>query len=862
MTATLTQQSIQSHTPMMQQFLTIKQQHPEHLLFYRMGDFYELFFEDALIAAKALNITLTQRGKSSGKPIPMAGVPYHAAEQYLAKLLAKGHMVAICEQVGEVNASKGPVAREVVRILTPGTLSDSFLLPETSDQIIVSINTQKGRFSMASLDLSAGRFHVLSYASIHELTQDLNKLQPAEALIHPDLAQLDLGLTQTRKAYQSAYDFAPQACKKHLCDHFGCTDLDAFGCAHDPLAIGAAGCLLHYVIQTQKQGLKHIQKLTTVSPQDYLKLDSQTCKHLDLIAHQQGQHQHSLLANINRTQTHMGARKLRRWLLRPLNNHESLNQRLDAVSTLLDSDHTPTLQTNLEHFADLERIGARIALGSARPHDLLQLQQTLTRLPTLQTITQALPALEPFCNQLTPMPHTVDLLERALNPDCPNLIRDGGVIASGFNAKLDQLRQISEESDSFLAEMEAKEQQKTGLTNLKFAYNKIHGFYIELSKTHAEKVPDYYQRRQTLKNVERYTIPELRDFENQFLSAHSQALSHEKALYHELLLTLCQDLTTLNHNANAIARLDILSAFATLARTQQWTRPTLTTQRGIKLEQARHPIIENAQNKPFVANDCNLSAKQCMQIITGPNMGGKSTYMRQTALIVILAHIGCFVPAKQATIGPIDRIFTRIGAGDDLAKGRSTFMVEMIETAFIINHATANSLILLDEIGRGTSTYDGLAIAWAVAAHLAQLGAFTLFATHYHELTALSQQQPCVHNVHVSAQQEDDTILFLFKVQPGAASKSFGLAVAKLAGMPAAVLNCAQQQLNHLEQPAAQKRRRQPQTLPLPIEATTNTAADHPALQQLKALNPDELTGPQALMQLYALKEQLSNQVS
>jgi DNA mismatch repair protein MutS len=850
-------QNIAQHTPMMQQYLTIKKEHPETLLFYRMGDFYELFFEDALCAAKALNITLTQRGKSSGEPIPMAGVPYHAADQYLAKLLAQGYCVAICEQVGDVQTSKGPVARAVTRILTPGTLSETHLLPETQDQVIVAINQYKKTWGLASLDFSSGRFWVTTFTTLSALKQELARLQPAECLLHPDLDSKTLALEHARVSYQSTYDFAPQACQNHLYQHFGCSNLDAFGCSTMPEAIGAAGCLIHYVTQMHKQTLHHIQNLTTLNHNQALGLDAQTCTHLDLINNQHGHQKHTLFHQLNQTKTHMGARKLRRWILRPLRNHASITQRLNAVQALLAGNQLSPIQTLLEHSADLERISSRIALLQARPHDLLQLNQTLMQLPKLSAIITPIKELMPFCNQLTPLPHLTKLLTCALDPNCPNLIRDGGVLATGFDQQLDQLRMLSQQATTVLAEMETKERAKTKLSTLKFAYNKIHGFYIELSKTQANQAPAYYQRRQTLKNVERFTMPELTAFENQVLSAHSQALSHEKALYQKLLLTLQQDLSALQDNANALARLDILTAFAHLAQTQNWICPQLTTTPGIQLTQARHPLLEDQPDQPFVPNDCTLSQQQSMHLITGPNMGGKSTYMRQTALLVILTHIGCFVPAQQAIIGPIDRIFTRIGAGDDLALGRSTFMVEMIETAFILNHATANSLVLLDEIGRGTSTYDGLALAWAVAEQLSTLGALTLFATHYHELTALAQQYPNVCNLHATASQQEDMIVFLFKMMPGAAAQSFGLAVAKLAGLPKQTLERAHHKLKQLENKPAEKKtslKNQQQKLPPPI--VSNKQPD-PIHKLLKTLDPDMLTGPQALTWLYKLKQHL-----
>ena len=790
-----------THTPMMQQYLRIKAEHPDMLLLYRMGDFYELFFDDAKHAAQLLDLTLTHRGQSAGTPIPMAGVPYHAVENYLARLVKKGESVAICEQIGDPATSKGPVEREVTRIITPGTLTDDALLEAKRDNLLLAVHQKRKSFGLAWVDLSGGRFHLLEVADADQLLAEITRLQPAEILLQASFTSLHLHDLSTINI-RPEWDFDLKRAHHLLCEQFKVTDLSAFGERDYPIAFPAAGCLLAYLQMTQRQALPHLNAMTLEQSHDYLQLDAATQRHLELFTNNQGGRDNSLLASIDHTACAMGSRLLKRWLGRPLRQRAALQHRQLAITELFEKKQSTILHPLLRQVCDVERIVSRVALKTARPRDVLQLRQTLGLLPELHAIIAQNQAnlMTTLTHQLTPLPELHTLLSRALVENPPMLIRDGGVIATGFDKTLDELRELSNDATDKLLAMEQAEKQRSGLSTLKFGYNRVQGYYIELSRSQSEKVPLNYQRKQTLKNVERYITPELKAFEDTVLSAQSKALLREKWLYECLLDELHQSMTSLTQIAQAAAQLDVLSNLAERAASLNWHCPELVDEPGIMIQAGRHPVIEQLLQEKFIANDLHLQPEQQVLLITGPNMGGKSTYMRQNALIVLLAHIGSFVPAQHVRLGPIDKIFTRIGASDDLASGRSTFMVEMTETAHILRQATAESLVLIDEIGRGTSTHDGMALAYACCAYLANtIKAYTLFSTHYFELTTLPQAFPCVRNVHLAATLTNGGIAFLYHVEPGHASRSYGLEVAALAGIPAEVLTLAHQQLTRVQ---------------------------------------------------------------
>ncbi|PWW15231.1 MULTISPECIES: DNA mismatch repair protein MutS [Pseudidiomarina] len=785
-----------AHTPMMQQYLRIKAEHTDCLLFYRMGDFYELFYTDAKRAAELLDISLTQRGASNGQPIPMAGVPYHAAEGYLARLIELGESVAICEQVGDPATSKGPVERQVVRVLTPGTITDEALLKDHAEQLLVAIHPAEP-IGIACLDMASGRFSILEVADREQLQAELERLQPAEVL-YPDtheFSQRELACSCIRR--RPDWEFETTSAIEQLLRQFQVAHLDGFGVSHLPAAIGAAGAILSYVRSTQRAALPHITAIVAERQADAIMLDAATRRNLELVRSFSGQ-KTSLYHVLDNTSTAMGSRLLQRWLQRPLRQHQLLQQRYEAVASLQHSE-LAELKRVLRQVGDLERIITRIALRSARPRDLARLRQALQSLPKLKQLLDS-PALAHWQQAVAELPELTALLERAIVATPPLLIRDGGVIAPHFDDELDDYRQLAEGATDVLQHIETRERQRTGIHTLKIGFNKVHGYYLEASRAASNQIPAEYQRRQTLKNVERYIIPELKTYEDKVLNSQSRALAREKWLYEQLLEQLAEHLVTLQKTAQSIAEVDVLRGFAEHALTHNYQRPQLSEQTQIRLQQARHPVIERMQTEPFIANDVELNPERRLLLITGPNMGGKSTYMRQTALLAIMAHCGCFVPAKEAVFGPIDRIFTRIGASDDLASGRSTFMVEMTEAANILHNATAQSLVLMDEIGRGTSTYDGLALAWACAEALADNNrSLTLFATHYFELTqTIGQQSGCI-NVHVEATEHDEHIVFQHKVSEGAASRSFGVQVAQLAGLPTSVLKQARLHLQQLE---------------------------------------------------------------
>jgi DNA mismatch repair protein MutS len=840
---------------MMQQYLRIKAEHHDILVFYRMGDFYELFYQDAHKASELLDITLTSRGQSAGEPIPMAGVPVHAVEQYLAKLVRLGQSAAICEQIGDPAASKGPVERKVVRILTPGTLTEEALLQERRDNLLVALHRDdEGYYGVASLDLSAGRFLVQEFSGEEALLGEMERLQPAELLVSENLSLAPSLQRLSGLRRLAEWHFDTESAARQLNRQFGTHDLSGFGCQDMPVAVGAAGALLQYVKDTQRAALPHLRGLRTEHYQDSVIMDAATRRNLELDQAQSGHKQHSLIAVLDKTVTAMGGRMLRRWLHRPLRDREILIRRHQCLESLLQARLFETVREQLRGCCDIERILSRIALKSARPRDLSSLRDTLARLPQLQTALRSDndPLLGELSARIQEHPKVVKLLRKALPDIPPALARDGGVIASGYDSELDELRRLSEQSDQILLEMETAERERSGIANLKIRYNRVHGYYIEVSRTQSERVPDNYQRRQTLKGVERFITPELKQHEDRVLSARSKALEREKSLYNALLDELAEQLQPLANCADGLAELDVLTNLAERAESLNWSRPALIDEPGIVVTGGRHPVIEHFTEQAFVPNDVTLDDGRRMLIITGPNMGGKSTYMRQTALIVLLACMGSFVPADQASIGPIDRIFTRIGASDDLASGRSTFMVEMTETANILNNASRDSLVLMDEIGRGTSTYDGLALAWAVAKELSEIGAYTLFATHYFELTSLPDEIPATANVHLDAVEHGERIVFLHAVRNGPANRSYGIQVAALAGVPEKVLEHGRRMLNELEANPAHvvnSGGRNGQ-----IDLFTKQE-EHPLVDALHGIEPDELTPRQALDLLYKLKE-------
>jgi DNA mismatch repair protein MutS len=854
---------LSEHTPVMQQYLRIKSQHPDVLLFYRMGDFYELFYEDARRAAALLDITLTARGQSAGAPIPMAGVPFHALDSYLSRLVRKGESVAICEQLADPG-TKGPIERQVVRIVTPGTVTDAALLAERAETLLASLVREGARFGLAWLDLAAGRFTVIQGEGESGVAAELERLKPAELLLAEGTAHAGDASAGTAVRMRPPWHFELASASRLLTDQLGTLDLKGFGADELPLAIRAAGALLQYVRDTQRSALPHIRALHVEERTDALLLDAASRRNLELDASLSGRDDATLLAVIDACVTAMGSRQLRRWLNRPLRSQPLLRERYHAIGALIERRRFGELRPQLADVGDVERILARVALRSARPRDLTQLRSALNALPALRATLAGLdsPLPERLRGRIGEHPAAVGLLGAAIAAEPAAMVRDGEVIAAGFDAGLDELRRIATHTDEFLLDLEKRERERTGLAGLKLGYNRVQGFFIEIARRDAERVPKDYIRRQTVKSAERFITAELKSFEDKVLGARTLALARERELYEAVLTQLIDDLGPLQATAAAIAEIDALASLAERACALEWTLPELTSEPCLAIEAGRHPVVERFSAAPFVPNDLRLDAGRRMLIITGPNMGGKSTYMRQAALIVLLAHMGSYVPAGRAVLGPLDRIFTRIGAADDLAGGRSTFMVEMTETANILNNATASSLILLDEIGRGTSTFDGLSLAWAVARDIARrVRAFTLFATHYFELTTLAAEAEGCANVHLDATEHGDGIVFLHAVKDGPANRSYGLQVAQLAGVPVKVIGEARQYLETLE---AQRDRaacggltpgggNAQAQLPLggPAKADAVRAA-------LAALDPDELTPKAALEALYRLRRLLA----
>lgn len=853
-------------SPMMQQYLAIKSQHADKLVFYRMGDFYELFLDDAVEAAKLLDITLTTRGQMDGVPIKMAGVPFHAAEQYLARLVKMGKSVAVCEQVGEVGAGKGPVERKVVRIVTPGTLTDAAFLEDKETNRIAAVNIDKKHIAIAWASLQSGEFKT-KLTTADKLADELARLQAAEILL-PEGKSLPDGFQAnfSNITRLNPWQFAADAGAKLLTEYFGCQDLHGFGLdgKEHEAAVGAAGALLNYIRLTQNLMPQHLDGISLETDSQYIGMDAATRRNLEITQTLSGKKSPTLFSILDGCATHMGSRLLTLWLHHPLRSRAHIRARQEAVAAL-ESQYKP-LQCRLKSIADIERIAARIAVGNARPRDLAALRDSLFALSEIELSAEGSSLLETFKAIFPETLPVAETLKAAVMPEPAVWLKDGGVINQGYSAELDELRHIQNHGDEFLLELEARERERTGLSTLKVEFNRVHGFYIELSKTQAGQAPADYQRRQTLKNAERFITPELKTFEDKVLTAQEQALALEKRLFEALLKEVQTALPQLQKAAKAAAALDVLSTFAAIAAEHGFVRPEFADYPVIRIENGRHPVVEQ-QVRHFTANHTDLNHKHRLILLTGPNMGGKSTYMRQVALIVLLAHTGSFVPADSARIGPVDQIFTRIGASDDLASNRSTFMVEMSETACILHHATEQSLVLMDEVGRGTSTFDGLAIAHAVAGHLLQKNkSFSLFATHYFELTRLPETCAAAVNMHLSALEQGRDIVFLHQIQPGPAGKSYGIAVAKLAGLPNRALKAAQKYLDELESQAADA---QPQLdiFNLAPEgrggSDTGTPADDDAgsrsdgilTETLNRLDPDKLTPLEALSELYRLKE-------
>lgn len=848
------------HTPMMQQYFRIKAEHPDQLVFYRMGDFYELFYDDAKRAAQLLDISLTARGKSGGDPIPMAGIPHHAAEGYIAKIVRAGESVVICEQFGDPATSKGPVERKVARIVTPGTLSDEAFLDASQDNILLAVHAVNSRMGLALLDISCGRFSLLEVDSNEALLAELERLKPAELLYNDEAGLTDLLKGRRGARPQAPWHFELETAQRLLCQQFNTQDLQGFGCSELTVALAAAGCLLQYAKDTQRSALPHIRRLQVETRDDTLIMDAATRRNLEIDLNLAGGKENTLASVLDKTATAMGSRMLRRWLNRPLRNKQTLLSRQQALFWLKQDYRYDGLLDTLKQIGDIERILSRVGLGSARPRDLERLKTALQTLPEVQsaladnTLPNHLTALQ---TAIGSFPEEAELLARAIIENPPVVIREGGVIAPGFDEELDDLRNISENAGDYLIKLEQQERERTGIATLKVGYNRVHGYYIEISKGQASEAPADYIRRQTLKNAERFITPELKTFEDKALSAKSRALAREKALYEELVATLAKRLPALQDSASALAELDVLSNLAERADTLEFCCPTLCDTPQLTIHKGRHPVVESVLDSPFVANDLTLAPERRMLIITGPNMGGKSTYMRQAALIALLAHIGSFVPADHVEIGLMDRLFTRMGSSDDLAGGRSTFMVEMTETANILHNATERSLVLMDEVGRGTSTFDGLSLAWSAAEYLAtDVKAFTLFATHYFELTALPEQIDGVYNVHLNALEHQDTIVFMHEVHEGPASQSYGLQVAKLAGVPPHVIQHAKTRLIELEADSVRATKRD-MAPPPPVQNDMFHAPTHPVVEKLEQTDIDDLTPRQALELLYSLKSAL-----
>jgi DNA mismatch repair protein MutS len=856
-----------AHTPMMRQYLAAKAEHPDKLVFYRMGDFYELFYDDAQRAARLLDITLTTRGQSAGAPIPMAGVPYHAVEQYLAKLMKLGESVAICEQIGDPATSKGPVERKVLRVVTPGTLTDANLLDAKRDSLLVAANPGRHRAGFAWLNLASGRFEIAE-VPLAESAAVLERLDVAELLV-PDGTAVPPRSGAAPVRTLPAWNFDAAAATRTLAKHFGTRDLEAFGVEDRDLAIGAAGALFAYAAATQQAALAHVRALGVESAGEHLQLDPATRRNLEITATLRGEPAPTLYSLLDACATAAGSRLLRQWLTQPLRAQEAAAARHAALAACRERPAARrAFVRELASTVDVERIAARVALRTTRPRDLAGLRDTLARLPALRAALGELagadaPLLTAHASALDVDPRWAALLAAAIAPEPAAQVRDGGVIATGFDAELDELRAIDDHCGGFLVALEARERERTGIANLKVEYNRVHGFYIEVTHANTGRVPDDYRRRQTLKNAERYITPELKAFEDKALSAQERALARERLLYEQVQADLAPAIPALQQAAAALSALDVLSTLADRAEALGWVRPTFAPTPGLAIRGGRHPVVEG-QVEEFIPNDLQLTPDRRLLVITGPNMGGKSTYMRQAAVIALLAYCGSCVPADAAEIGPLDAIHTRIGAADDLAGGRSTFMVEMTEAAAILHRATPRSLVLIDEIGRGTSTFDGLALAWAIAHQLAEKNrSLALFATHYFELTALPAELEGCANIHFDAVEHGEGIVFLHAVADGPANRSYGLQVAKLAGVPGDAIRRAKAYLARLDKFNAGSGPQADLFAPsgataLPDAPEPEVSADANAVAaRLAALDPDAMTPRDALAALYELRQLL-----
>ncbi len=857
------------HTPMMQQYLAIKADYPETLVLYRMGDFYELFYRDAELASQLLDITLTQRGKSNGEPIPMAGVPFHSIDQYLAKLVKLGRSVAIAEQIGDPATSKGPVERKVTRVVTPGTLVEDSLLEERRDNALTAIYAKEEGYALATLELSLGHFSAQQLDSFDQLLAELQRLNPAEVLL-PQEQHIELpNQYQQRSNEVPNWYFDYDVAHELMCRQFNTRDLVAFGCSDYPLVVSAAGALLQYAKDMQFPALPHVDDFQVQQKSDTLIIDAASRFNLEIEVNLSGGKEFTLVALMDRCANPMGGRLLRRWLHGPITDRIILGQRQLAVGEMIDRFEHDTLASLLRHCGDVERILTRIALNNARPRDLVRLRTALQNLPQLSALLDGAQneLLANARDSLGPFEQEQQLLENAILDEPAAVIRDGGVIKPGFDAEFDELQALSKNSGDFLVQLEQREREATGIATLKVKYNRVHGFYLEVSKAQSDQVPEHFIRRQTLKNAERYITEELKEYEDKVLSAREKSLAREKALYQQVIESLQPSVAQLKVMAGALSVLDVINTFAERAKSLGLVCPQLTATPGIRIEGGRHPVVEANQSNPFIANDLILSDSSKMRVITGPNMGGKSTYMRQNALIALLAHTGSYVPADKAEIGPIDRIFTRIGAADDLAGGRSTFMVEMTEMANILRNATSDSLVLVDEIGRGTSTYDGLSLAWACAVDLAErLDAYTLFATHYFEITELAEQLETVQNVHLDAVEHGQDIVFMYHVKQGPANQSYGIQVARLAGLPEGVIGQARTKLGELENFSRSQQSPQASLFDQGSAATYSTSSDeaadlnpeHPVVERLKSLRIDDLSPKESLDLLYEISADLN----
>lgn len=857
--ALMTKQTIfmsSEHTPMMQQYLTIKANYPDMLLFYRMGDFYEMFFDDAEKGAKLLELTLTHRGNAKGKPIPMAGLPYHAVDNYLAKLVKMGQSIAICEQIGIPGLTKGPVERQVTRIVTPGTLTEETLLDSHHENLLLAIHTEKNRYGLAYVELSSGNLRITECDNDNELNAELERLSANEILVNQKSENIPYLAQHPSIKQRPQWEFDKQDAKRVICKQLDVASLKAFGETSHPLAITACGALMHYLQITQKQTLPHIKNITIEQANDSVMLDAQTLKNLEICQALNGQNNRSLLSLMNKTATPMGSRLFKRWLTRPLRCHKVINARHQSIEFLLTMNVDDALRPQLKSFGDIERVLARIALNNVRPRCLVQLKQALNALPEFKTLfNHKLPKrLQTLIEQLIDFSKISDLLNSALIDNPPQTIRDGGMIATGYDQELDELKSLSQNANEKLIELEHQEKETTGIASLKVGFNRVHGYFIEMPKSQSHLAPSHYQRRQTLKNNERFITPELKAFEDKVLSANAKALAREKMLFEKIVEALNPYLNALSLMCQSISEIDVLANFAQRAESLNLKKPELTDKNQITIKNGRHPVIENLSDAPFICNDTTLNEDNRLLMLTGPNMGGKSTYMRQTAIIVLLSYTGSFVPADKATIGPVDRIFTRIGASDDISSGRSTFMVEMTETATILNHATKNSLVLIDEIGRGTSTFDGLSLAKACAWDLAsRINCYTLFSTHYFELTSLAQEFKNISNIHLEALLQNDTIIFLYKIKAGACNQSYGIDVAKLAGIPKEVINQARAILNTLEEPQTINSQKIKDLPPKKTEQSS-LKIDSPYEKFINQISPDELSPKKALDLIYQLK--------